>query len=50
MSDDLRGKSFPERIVKGTVDWLFHMVSDMAGSSGRIRMGKEGTGHPGPIV
>lgn len=50
VSDDLRGKSFPERIVKGTIDWLFHMVSDMAGSSGRIRMGKEGTGLPGPIV
>lgn len=50
VSDKLRGKSFPERVVKGTIDWLFHMISDMAGSSGSIRMGKEGTGLPGPFV
>lgn len=50
VSDELRGKSFPERIMMGTVNWLFHMVSDMAGSSGSVKMGKEGTGLPGPIV
>lgn len=50
VSDKLIGKSFPEKIFKGTIDWMFHMVSDMAGSSGRIRMGREGTGIPGPIV
>jgi len=50
VSDELRGKDFPERIVKGTVDWLFHMISDMAGSSDSIKMGKEGTGLPGPMV
>ena len=50
VSDKLIGKSFPEKIVKGTVDWMLHMVSDMAGSSGRIRMGREGTGLPGPVV
>lgn len=50
VSDEFRGNNFPERIAKGTIDWLFHMISDMAGSSGRIRMGKEGTGLPGPLV
>ena len=37
-------------LYNGTVTWLFHMISDMAGSSSSIRMGKEGTGIPGPIM
>ena len=41
------GKNFQEKIAFGTIGWFFHMVSDMAGSSGSL-MG--GTGVPGPLV
>ena len=41
------GRSFEEKILFGTVNWFFHMVSDMAGSN--ATPGK-GTGIPGPIV
>lgn len=41
------GKNFQEKISFGTIGWFFHMVSDMAGSSGAL-MG--GTGIPGPLV
>ena len=41
------GRNFEEKILFGTVNWFFHMVSDMAGSN--ATPGK-GTGIPGPIV
>ena len=41
------GHNFEEKVLLGTVNWFFHMVSDMAGSSATA--GK-GTGIPGPIV
>ena len=41
------GKNFQEKIAYGTIGWFFHMVSDMAGSSGSI-MG--GTGIPRPLI
>ena len=41
------GKNFEEKILFGTVNWFFHMVSDMAGSNANA--GK-GTGIPGPLV
>lgn len=44
------GKNLPEKFVFGTVYWFFHMVSDIAGSSGTRQAGKLGTGLPGPIV
>ncbi len=47
---DLIGKSFPEKIMFGTVNWFFHMVSDVAGSSGSVMKGSFGTGIPGPLV
>lgn len=47
---DLIGKSFPEKILRGVVYWFFHMVSDVAGSSGSVRKGSLGTGLPGPLV
>lgn len=37
-------------IFNGTITWVFHMLSDIAGSSSTIRMGKEGTGLPGPLM
>ena len=45
--DILIGKDFPQKLVFGIIQWFFHMVSDMAGSS--FTTGK-GTGIPGPIV
>ena len=41
------GKNFEEKVLFGTVNWFFHMVSDMAGSN--TAPGK-GTGIPGPLV
>ena len=41
------GDTVQEKIMKGTVDWLFHIASDIAGSSSNP--GK-GTGIPGPIL
>ena len=46
----LIGKNFHEKITFGVVNWFFHMVSDMAGSSTSIAEGKYGTGLPGPLV
>ena len=47
---NLVGKSFPEKIMFGAVNWFFHMVSDVAGSSGSAMKGSFGTGLPGPLV
>lgn len=38
------------KIWNGTIDWIFHLISDMAGSSGSIKTGSYGTGLPGPIL
>ena len=46
---ELIGKTIPQKITFGVINWVFHMVSDMAGSSGSVAMGKIGTGIPGPI-
>ncbi|MCD7921216.1 MAG: hypothetical protein LUG27_01975 [Clostridiales bacterium] len=46
-SKDLIGKTFEEKLFNGTVIWVLHLVSDMAGSSSNA--GK-GTGIPGPIL
>lgn len=46
----LIGNNFQEKLLLGVVHWFFHMVSDMAGSSGSIAAGKTGTGLPGPLV
>ena len=47
---ELIGRDIPSKITLGFTKWIFHMVSDMAGSSGSIYKGKYGTGLPGPIV
>lgn len=44
------GKTIPEKILFGTVHWMFHMISDMAGSSGSIGKRTSGTGLPGPLL
>lgn len=48
--NDLIGRSIPEKIVFGTVNWFFHLASDMAGSSGSVLQGRMGTGIPGGLV
>lgn len=45
----LIGKNTPEKITFGVINWFFHMVSDMAGSSGSVAKNNLGTGLPGPI-
>lgn len=47
VDDTFVGKDIPEKFFYGTVHWLFHMVSDMAGSNATAG---NGTGIPGPIV
>ncbi|MDL2232509.1 hypothetical protein LJC63_02875 [Ruminococcaceae bacterium OttesenSCG-928-L11] len=43
------GEDVPTKILYGTLIWFFHLVSDMAGSSGTA--GKDGgTGIPGPLL
>lgn len=37
-------------LYNGTIVWFFHMVSDVAGSSGGIAMDNKGTGLPGPFL
>ncbi len=46
----LIGKNIPEKIMFGAVNWAFHMVSDIAGSSSSVMEGSVGTGLPGPLV
>ena len=46
----LVGRNFTEKITFGVVNWVFHMVSDIAGSSSSIIKGSFGTGLPGPLV
>lgn len=41
------GKNFEEKILFGTVNWFFHIVSDMAGSN---KTAGRGTGIPGPLL
>ena len=43
------GKDVPDKMVKGTVIWFFHLVSDIAGSSSTAGL-SGGTGIPGPIL
>ena len=38
------------KVWNGTIDWIFHMVSDMAGSNGSLKNKSLGTGLPGPIL
>lgn len=43
------GENIGEKLFMGVITWFFHLVSDMAGSSGTIGLGG-GTGIPGPIL
>ena len=43
------GDNVPDKIFRGTVMWMFHLVSDVAGSSSTAGV-SGGTGIPGPIL
>lgn len=43
------GVDVTDKILKGTITWFFHLVSDMAGSSSTAGL-SGGTGIPGPIL
>ena len=43
----LIGRNFEEKILFGTITWVFHLISDMSGSSATPGAG---TGIPGPIL
>ena len=43
------GKDIPSKLFKGTIVWLFHLISDVAGSSSSAGL-SGGTGIPGPIL
>jgi len=45
-----RKPDFFAAIYNGTITWFMHMISDVAGSSSSLAMGKEGTGLPGPLL
>ena len=46
----LIGGDLPTKLSLGIISWVFHMISDIAGSSGAIAVGSYGTGLPGPFV
>ncbi len=43
------GKDVPEKILMGSINWFFHLVSDMAGSRSTAGL-SGGTGIPGPLL
>lgn len=43
------GEDIPDKILKGTLTWFFHLVSDVVGSSSTAGI-TGGTGIPGPIL
>ncbi|MFD1008926.1 hypothetical protein [Oceanisphaera ostreae] len=46
---ELKGGSFPAKIFAGFCNWLGHLASDMAGSSGSAGNSRRGTGIPMPF-
>ena len=46
-TSDYIGKTFEEKVFFGVVNWFFHLVSDMAGSS---QSAGAGTGITGPVL
>lgn len=47
---ELIGKDFKSRLYCGVINWIGHLVSDMAGTSSSAGKGKAGMGLPGPFV
>ena len=48
---ELRGKSFPAKMICGIVNWLGHLLSDLVGSNRtRSKEGTRGSGLPVPLM
>lgn len=47
LNDHLIGDTFEKKILYGTINWAFHLISDIDGSSSNPG---RGTGIPGPIL
>ena len=47
---ELIGDGLKEKIIAGTINWLGHLISDMAGSRGSAAKGNLGMGLPGPVL
>ena len=47
---ELIGKDLKSKIVCGVINWLGHLISDMAGSETSASKGRLGMGLPGPLV
>lgn len=47
---ELIGKDLRAKLVCGVINWIGHLISDMAGSSSSARKGNPGMGLPGPFV
>lgn len=49
--DGFVGRTFADKVVFGTINWFFHLISDLDGSSGSVLNGSgKGIGIPGPIL
>jgi len=46
----LQGRTVPAKIISGAMNWVGHLMSDVAGSSSAVRHGNRGAGIPGPIM
>ena len=46
----LIGKGIKEKFFCGTINWIGHLISDMAGSNQSAKKGNFGMGIPGPIL
>ena len=44
------GNDLKSKLSLGITNWIFHMISDLAGSSGTISRGNYGSGLPGPLL
>lgn len=49
-NQELIGKDFKSRLACGVINWVGHLISDMAGSSSSASKGNLGMGLPGPFV
>lgn len=46
----LQGKTVPAKLIAGTMNWIGHLMSDVAGSNNSAGKGNLGAGIPGPIM
>ena len=49
-NQELIGRGLKEKLVCGVINWIGHLISDMAGSNSSARKGNLGMGLPGPLI